>query len=143
MAPDQVLGQRRLTRATRAAESDPHHHPSVKNESPIVSPTAAARRAAAPTRPGASRRLGTAGHSQPGHPLPSRRLWRLRVGRWGLRFWGGQLAYPGDAALSLESLQRSLDEVFDIAAHVANGFGQGLTGLGVELRQHLLHNLPP
>src|SRR5690606_14168074 len=142
MAPDQVLGQRRLTRATRAAESDPHHYPPVRNESPIVSPTAAARPAAAPTRPGASRRLGTAVYSQLGHPPLSRRLWRLRRGRWGRRFWGGQLAHPGNDALSLESLQRSLDELLHIAAHVANRLGQGFAGLSVELGEDLVDYLP-
>src|SRR5690606_36893001 len=67
MAPDQELGRRRLARTPQSAESDPHHHPSVRIEPPTEFPTAAARRAAAPTRPRAARRLGIAGHSQPGH----------------------------------------------------------------------------
>src|SRR5690606_16264166 len=117
--------------------------PAIRTAPSTLSPTAAARRVAAPTRPGASRRLGTAGHSRPGHPLPSRRLGRRRVGRWGRRFWGGQLAHPGDDALSLESLQRSLDNVLDVPADVADGLGQSSAGFRVELRQDLFHNLAP
>src|SRR5690606_37767613 len=89
-------------------------YPSVRNGSPIVSPTAAARRAATPLQPAASRRLGTAGHSQPGHPPLSRRLWHLRGGRWGRRFWGRQLAHAAHNTLCLESLKRGLDDLLDV-----------------------------
>src|SRR5690606_31079795 len=95
-------------------------YPSVRTESPTALPTAAARRAAAPTRPGAPRRLGTAGQSRPGRPLPSRRLWPRRRGRWGRRFWGGQLAHPAHDALGLEPFQGGLDNTLDVATDVAD-----------------------
>src|SRR5690606_8929545 len=104
-------------------------------------PIAAARRAAAPPRPEASRRLGTAGHSRPGHPLPSRRLWRLRVGRWGRRFWGRELTHAAHNTLGLESFKRGLSNVLDVPADVADGLGQRLAGLGVKLGKDLLDNL--
>src|SRR5690606_13723253 len=104
-----------------------------RTESPIVSPTAAARRAAAPPRPAASRRPAVAGHSRPRRLPPSRRLWRLRVGRWGWRFWGGQLAHPAHNTLGLEPLKRGLDGLLDVTAHVAYRFVQRLASLVVQL----------
>src|SRR5690606_42160193 len=67
----------------------------IKTAPSTLSPIAPARLVAIRCRPAASHRPAVAGHSRPGHPLPSRRLWRLRVGRWGRRFWGGQLAHAG------------------------------------------------
>src|SRR5690606_20893061 len=105
-----------------AAPAAPPPYLSVSTESPTEYPTPAARLAAALSQPAASRPPAVAGHSRPCHPVPSRRLWPLRRGRWGRRFWGGQLTHPRDDAFSLKSLKLSLYQLLDIRPHVADGF---------------------